>query len=327
MSDFVDDRAAEEPEDNVAEPGEDGDELPEDEEEASEGEGGSGDDSDDSSAEGEDEVSLDRAGRAPAAVRVLAKTITCRRRCCRRSSRTAGLHAWLFAGRVRERRLHRRRGGRGGGCVLGLPGGHLGARRLLLQRSATIAACSDCWAVPHSAAAVAACAAAPCQAERRARRAAMWRMRPKPKSGARSGGAPSSCWTRRWVLGWTAPVPARRFWLNLHVKECARIGCRLRESQHACGCAAGRRSPHARPPPLLNLAPAGPLLACSQDYQLVEDNTGIRRQRPQQQHRRIKRARDAEGGSAAQQQDAARALQVGGAGGGRVGQPMRLPAR
>ncbi len=44
----------------------------------------------------------------------------------------------------------------------------------------------------------------------------------------------------------------------------------------------------------------------------MEDNTGIRRQRPQQQHRRIKRARDAEGGSAQQQQDAARALQVGG---------------
>lgn len=47
-----------------------------------------------------------------------------------------------------------------------------------------------------------------------------------------------------------------------------------------------------------------------QDYELLEEATGIRRQRPTQQHRRIKKARDAEGGSAAQQ-DAARALQVG----------------
>lgn len=47
----------------------------------------------------------------------------------------------------------------------------------------------------------------------------------------------------------------------------------------------------------------------NQDYELLEDNTGIRRQRPQQKHRRIKKARDAEA-APAQQQDAARALQV-----------------
>ncbi len=47
----------------------------------------------------------------------------------------------------------------------------------------------------------------------------------------------------------------------------------------------------------------------TQDYELLEEATGIRRQRPAQQHRRIKKARDAEGGGAAQQ-DAARALQV-----------------
>jgi hypothetical protein len=45
-----------------------------------------------------------------------------------------------------------------------------------------------------------------------------------------------------------------------------------------------------------------------QDYELLEDNTGIRRQRPRQQHRRIKKARDA-GTAAAASQDAARALQ------------------
>ncbi|KAL4447813.1 hypothetical protein ABPG75_005032 [Micractinium tetrahymenae] len=55
MSDFVDDRAAEEPEENA-------DELPEDEEEASEGEGGSDDDSDDSSAEGDDEDEFENDG-------------------------------------------------------------------------------------------------------------------------------------------------------------------------------------------------------------------------------------------------------------------------
>ncbi len=86
MSDFVDDRAAEEPEKNAEEPEEGGDELPEDEEEASEGEGGSDDDSDDSSAEGDDEVCLRSrlpAGRPPIE---LALTITCRRCHCRRAS-------------------------------------------------------------------------------------------------------------------------------------------------------------------------------------------------------------------------------------------------
>ncbi|KAL4442498.1 hypothetical protein ABPG77_005082 [Micractinium sp. CCAP 211/92] len=62
MSDFVDDRAAEEPEENAEEPEEGGDELPEDEEEASEGEGGSDDDSDDSSAEGDDEDEFENDG-------------------------------------------------------------------------------------------------------------------------------------------------------------------------------------------------------------------------------------------------------------------------
>lgn len=47
----------------------------------------------------------------------------------------------------------------------------------------------------------------------------------------------------------------------------------------------------------------------SQDYELLEDNTGIRRQRPRQQHRRIKKARDAGAAAAADSQDAARALQ------------------
>ncbi|KAI3425064.1 hypothetical protein D9Q98_008441 [Chlorella vulgaris] len=50
------------------------------------------------------------------------------------------------------------------------------------------------------------------------------------------------------------------------------------------------------------------LVLDEEDYELLEDNTGIRRQRPQQKHRRIKKARDAEA-APAQQQDAARALQ------------------
>ncbi|PRW45415.1 transcription elongation factor SPT6 isoform A [Chlorella sorokiniana] len=50
------------------------------------------------------------------------------------------------------------------------------------------------------------------------------------------------------------------------------------------------------------------LVLDEEDYELLEEATGIRRQRPAQQHRRIKKARDTEGGSAAQQ-DAARALQ------------------
>lgn len=151
MSDFVDDRAAEEPEDNVAEPGEDGDELPEDEEEASEGEGGSGDDSDDSSAEGEDEDEFENDG----------------------------------------------------------------------------------FIVDEE----------------------------EEEEGGEEGKEGSD------------------------VEDAAE--------------AKKRRKKRRRTELVLD----------EEDYQLVEDNTGIRRQRPQQQHRRIKRARDAEGGSAAQQQDAARALQ------------------
>ncbi|EFN54675.1 hypothetical protein CHLNCDRAFT_58171 [Chlorella variabilis] len=50
------------------------------------------------------------------------------------------------------------------------------------------------------------------------------------------------------------------------------------------------------------------LVLDEEDYELLEDNTGIRRQRPQLQHRRIKKARDTDAG-AANQHDAARALQ------------------
>ena len=77
--------------------------------------------------------------------------------------------------------------------------------------------------------------------------------------------------------------------------------------------------------PISTPSPCHPL----QDYELLEDNTGIRRQRPQQQHRRIKKARDAEPAAGGGATDAARALQVGGGGsarGGPVGQLMACSA-
>lgn len=104
-----------------------------------------------------------------------------------------------------------------------------------------------------------------------------------------------------------------------------RCRCRSMASAHlppppVAGCAShspfclplksGRRPAHHLPAHLPACTHAL-LPACPQDYELLEDNTGIRRQRPQLQHRRIKKARDTDAG-AANQHDAARALQVRG---------------
>jgi hypothetical protein len=88
----------------------------------------------------------------------------------------------------------------------------------------------------------------------------------------------------------------------------------LAQAMHLrCSASADRPADHPHCCCLFTNAAAdaahGPHPPANQDYELLEDNTGIRRQRPQQKHRRIKKARDAEA-APAQQQDAARALQV-----------------